>query len=476
MNDIESIHDKFNPGLNRLHEGVWILDKEFFTTFVNKVCVDALGYLVVEMIGKHFFSFLDKSNISDFAQKLEQLKNSSEEIVDLTFIKKSGVRFIAHLKLTSVFSVDGNFVGIKSTFINNFIENSKKNIIDLDKVGIDKLFYESPMGIYLTSPNGRLYDVNDAFLKLIGYSKDEFFNMPIQNLTHPADREADLKFANRIFNDTCDEYEIEKRFLKKNGDTLWVKMFVKAIRDSQLVLLYTIVMVKDITSEKELQEKLVANERLAKIGEMVSHLSHAIKSPLSVIGMNVDFLKHQCADKNCFNPILPIVQNELKHIDYLIQEVLIYSRHNNLHCINFNIREKVENIITEMHPILETQNIKIINNINDKIINADAQKIYSLLLTLIDNSIEAIGQNGTIEFFSEYSDRIDFIDIFIRDTGGGFIDPENAFKPFYTTKSTGTGMGLPIAKNLVQDHKGSIELLCAEPGDTIIKFSLPLAE
>jgi len=477
MYDNDPSFNKFNPLSDRLQEGVWILDKESFTTFVNKVCADALGYSVVEMIGKHFFSFLDKSIIDEFARKLEQLKKSSEEIVDLNLVKKSGVRLIAHLKLSAVFSVDGNFAGIKSTFMKDSIKIKKKDIINFDNVGISTLFYDSPIGTYFTSPDGMmLLEVNDAFLKLIGYTRDEIFNIPIQNLTHPLDREVDLKFVNRFYNNTCDAYELEKRYLKKNGDSLWAKMYVRAVRDSSKVLLSNIIMINDISSEKVLQEKVVSNDKLAKIGEMVSQLSHAIKSPLSVIGMNVDFLNHQCSDKNCFNPIFPIIQKEIKHIDYLIQGVLNYSRNNSLHFVNFNIKEKIETIITEFHPVLETQNIKIINNVTNEIINADAQKIYSLLLTLIENSIEAIGQNGTIEFFSECSDKNDFIDIFIRDTGGGFIDPENAFKPFYTTKSTGTGMGLPIAKNLVQDHKGSIELLCAEPGDTIIKFSLPLAD
>ena len=476
MNDIDYSPHKFYSSLNQLHHGVWILDKESFTTFVNKACADVLGYTVVEMIGRHFFSFLDKSYISGFAQNLGQIKNNSEEIVELKLIKKNGDRLVTNLKIASIFSVDDNFVGIKATIFINSFENSGRSIIDLDKAGISILFYDSPMGTYIISPEGKLFDVNDAFLKIIGYSRNEIFNIPIQNLTHAADWEMDLKFANKILNNTCNEYELEKRFLKKNGEILWVKMFVRAVRDSQMVLLYSIIMIDDITAEKVLQEKLVYNERMANIGEMISHLSHAIKSPLSVIGMNIDFMNHQCNDKNCFNPIVPTIQKELKHIDYLIQEVLNYSRHNSLHCIDFNIREKVKTIIAELYPILETQNIIIINNIDDIIIKADAQKIYSLFLTLIDNSIEAIGQNGIIEFFSQCSDNSDFIEIFIRDTGGGFVDPENAFKPFYTTKSTGTGMGLPIAKNLVEDHKGNIELLCGEPGNTIFKFSLPLGD
>ena len=214
---------------------------------------------------------------------------------------------------------------------------------------------------------------------------------------------------------------------------------------------------------------------MAELGRMIGHLSHAIKSPLSVIEMDVDFMNQECHEKGCSNPILPVIQKELKHIDYLIQEVLNYTRQNKLQLIKLNIREKVENIIRSIEPILLSKQIKIINKIEDRIIFADSQKIHSLLLTLLDNSIYAIGESGQIELFSECDESSNLINVFMRDTGEGFDNPVYVFKPFYTTKSLGTGMGLAIAKNIIEDHNGTIELISAEPGNTIFKISIPLA-
>jgi PAS domain S-box-containing protein len=346
----------------------------------------------------------------------------------------------------------------------------------LDNIAFSKIFYDAPLGTCVVLPNGKLAEVNDAFLQITGYSREEIFNIPIQDLTHPDDREMNLKFVRKVLNNTLDDYELEKRYLRKDGITFWAQMYVRVVRDSQKVLLYSIVMIKDITEKKELRGKLIDSERMAEIGKMISHLSHAIKSPISVIEMNVDFLNHECAEKNCFSPILPVIQKELKHIDYLLQQVLNYSRHNNLHCIKLNIHDKVETIIQGLYPVLKTKQIKIINKIDNRIINADAQKIHSLFLTLIENSIDAIVENGIIEFSSECSDNSNVINIFIRDTGTGFDNPEYVFKPFYTTKSLGTGMGLAIAKNIIEDHHGSIELVSAKSGNTIFKFTLPLAE
>jgi len=174
--------------------------------------------------------------------------------------------------------------------------------------------------------------------------------------------------------------------------------------------------------------------------------------------------------------IISVIDKKLNHIDYLIKYVLNYSRHNNLHSVKINIHEKVETIVQNLQRVLISRQIKIINKINGQLIFADAQKIYTLFLNLIENSIYSIGMTGIIELSSECSDDSDSINIFIRDTGGGCANPEDVFKPFYTTKSFGTGMGLPIAKNLVEDHNGTLEIMRAEPGDTIFKISLPLAK
>lgn len=346
----------------------------------------------------------------------------------------------------------------------------------LDKNVIGKIFYKAPIGISILLPDGNFADVNTTFLQITGYKKEELFNISEQNLTHPDDREMNLIFVNKVLNNTLDDYELEKRYLRKDGSVCWVKMCVLVVRKSQEGLLYRIVIVKDITQEKENNEKLVRSERMAELGKMISHLSHAIKSPLSVIEMNVDFLNQECGEKGCLNPILPVVQKELKHIDYLIQEVLNYTRQSNLNFVRLNIREKVETIIHYLEPILKSKQIKIINKIDDWIIFADSQKIHTLFLTLIDNSVDSIGESGTIELSAGLAEDSNFINIFIGDSGEGFDKPEFVFKPFYTTKSSGTGMGLAITKNIIEDHHGTIELVSAEPGNTIFKVSLPLAK
>ena len=346
----------------------------------------------------------------------------------------------------------------------------------LDKNGISKIFYNAPIGMCIIKPDGKLVEVNEIFLKITGYSREEIFNIPIQNLTHPDDRELNNKFVYEVLNNRLNDYEIEKRYLRKDGSVCWVKMYVLVVRNSQEDLLYSIPIIKNINEEKENNEKLIRSERMAELGKMISHLSHAIKSPLSVIEMNVDFMHNECNEKGCFNPILPVVQKELKHIDYLIQEVLNYTRQSNLNFVKLNIREKVETIIHYLQPILKSKQIKIINKIGDWIIYADSQKIHTLFLTLLDNSVDAIAKSGIIELSAAVAEDSNFINIFITDSGEGFDNPEYVFKPFYTTKSSGTGMGLAITKNIIEDHHGTIELVSAEPGNTIFKLSLPLAK
>jgi two-component system sensor histidine kinase AtoS len=142
--------------------------------------------------------------------------------------------------------------------------------------------------------------------------------------------------------------------------------------------------------------------------------------------------------------------------------------------VSISVHEKINSIKQGINHLLTQKQIKIQNHIGEEKVFADAQNIQSLFTQLIDNSIEAIGNNGVIEFTTKVNKEYELLDIFIKDNGCGFTNPNKVFEPFFTTKSSGTGLGLAIAKKIVEQHNGSINLVSSKPGETIFKISLPL--
>lgn len=457
-----------------IQEGIWKIDKDAFTTYVNEKLANMLGYSVNEMLGKHLFSFMNKKAVKSAICKLEQRKNGAREVHEFEFLHKSGKKVQTLISTSPIMDSNENYNGAIATLLNISELKRVENLIKHSEMKFKKIFYHAPIGTCIISPKGKLLEVNDVFLKITGYSRDEIFNISVEKLTHPDDWEMNIKFIKRALKGELDEFRLEKRYLRKDNTITWVDMYVSVVRNSDESILFSIVMVKDITEERKAKIELMKAERLATIGKMSAYLSHEIKSPLSVIKMNLDLMSSKCVQTNVCDFSLSLIRKETNHIDHLLQDVLNYSRHSSLQLVSISMHEKINSIKQGINHLLTEKQIEIKNHIGEQKVFADAQKIQSLFTQLIDNSIEAIGNNGVIEFMSRVNSENGLLDIFLKDNGCGFKDPSKVFEAFYTTKSSGTGLGLAIAKKIVEQHNGSIKLVSSKPGETIFKISLSL--
>jgi len=458
-----------------LQEGIWKIDKDAFTTYVNDKLANMLGYSVDEMLGKHLFSFMDEKAVKIATQNLSARKEGKRETLKFEFLHKSGKKVQTLITTSPIMDSNGNYNGAIATLLNTSELRRVEDLMMSSEMKFQKIFYHAPTGTCIISPKGKLLEVNDVFLKITGYNRDEIFNIPVKELlTHPDDSEINIKIIKRALKGELDEYRLEKRFLRKDNTIAWVDMSVSVVRNSDGSVLFSIVMAKDNSEERKAKIELMKAERLATIGKMSAYLSHEIKSPLSVIKMNLDLMISRTVHTGPCNISLSLISKELNHIDHLLQDVLNYSRHSSLKFVSIGMYEKINSIKQGINHLLTEKQIEIKNHIGEQKVFADAQKIQSLFAQLINNSIEAIGNNGVIEFTSCVNRENELLDIFIKDNGCGFKNPNKVFEAFYTTKSSGTGLGLAIAKKIVEQNNGSIKLVTSKPGETIFKISLPI--
>ena len=457
-----------------LQEGIWKIDKDGFTMYVSDKLADMLGYTAEEMLEKHLFSFLDENGVKIATQKLSEREKGKRDTFEAEILHKTGKKIQAIMSASPTVDSKGNHIGSIATILNISELKLAEELLKNSEMKFKKIFYNAPLGTCIVSPNGKLMEVNDAFLKITGYNRKEIFDVPLEQLTHPDDIETNLEFIKKVVDGEIDDYYLEKRYLCKDESIAYIKMFVSTVRNANRDLLYSIVIVKDVTKDNEVREELIIAQKMATIGKMSAYLSHEIKSPLSVIKMNLDLMMSRNDHTKACNTSLSLIRKEIKHIDHLLQNVLNYSRHSSLRLVSINVHEKINSIKQGINHLLTQKQIEIQNHIGEEKVLADAQNIQSLFTQLIDNSIEAIGNNGVIEFTS-CADRQDkMIDIFLKDNGCGFNNINKVFEPFYTTKSSGTGLGLAIAKKIVEQHNGTINLVSSKPGETIFKISLPL--
>lgn len=206
----------------------------------------------------------------------------------------------------------------------------------------------------------------------------------------------------------------------------------------------------------ELSNELIKSERLSAIGELAARLSHDLRNPLSVIKGSVEITMLRNKDKFSTqdNDAIQRINNAIIRMTSQIEDVLNYVKQTPVEKNNISVLTCIKNSINEI-PI--PKKIKLTIQENNVWVYADEIKLEVVFSNLIRNAVEAIGNNvGSIEIKINEDENEVIIDII--DSGIG-IKKENMnqiFEPLYTTKQTGTGLGLVSCKNIIEQHDGKI--------------------
>ena len=226
----------------------------------------------------------------------------------------------------------------------------------------------------------------------------------------------------------------------------------------------------------ENQEKLINAERLSTIGQMAAQIAHELRHPLSTIGgMAHTFL-------NRFEPSDPlyertkIIVDEVRRLENIVNNILNFSRTRQPNIEKTDINEVLRSIIGAISMEAIDANIILKENLDEALplIEADKDQLFQVFLNLVKNSISAMPNGGKLEITT----RKDISNVWVEvsDTGTG-IASENVdkiFKPFFTTRSTGIGLGLPITYEIISNHHGSIWFTTQEGKKTTFYVKLPI--
>ncbi|MEO9309137.1 MAG: ATP-binding protein [Nitrososphaera sp.] len=228
-------------------------------------------------------------------------------------------------------------------------------------------------------------------------------------------------------------------------------------------------MTKKISELSRFQSELFKAERLSAIGEMAARLAHDIRNPLAIIKNTVEIvkLKHSANASAELMSLFATIDNASSRIVFQLDEVLNFVRISPLNCELYSLYAIMESALNK---IVIPDQIRIHKPAKDVYVFCDMEKIAAVFTNLIMNAIQAMENNGEIIIrFNESDDAITFS---IQDSGPG-IQPnllEKIFEPLFTTKSRGTGLGLPVVKTIVQQHQGTINV---SNNPTVFSVSLP---
>ena len=219
---------------------------------------------------------------------------------------------------------------------------------------------------------------------------------------------------------------------------------------------------------KEQQDKLLITERYEAWESVARKLAHEIKNPLTPIQLSIDSLREKYKDKltsegNNFERYLETINRQIKDIEKLVNEFSNFARMPRPILKKINVIELINKSL-DFIKLTSQNSINLIDITKKQFINGDEDQLNRVFINLIKNSEESILEQlqkdpkikGNIDI--EIVDNNDYIVIRITDNGKGITDAKKAMTPYFTTKKTGTGLGLPIVTKIINEHSGNFSI------------------
>lgn len=354
--------------------------------------------------------------------------------------------------------------------------NSQKQLELLSQEAYLHLFFEHANdSIAVLSLDNRIIDINPAFEEVYGWKRSECIGKVIP-LVPPENRLAAEKRNQDLLKGKSVKL-LETKDMRKDGTIFDAAISLSPIYDLDGKMIATSVISRDITHEKENEQLILQSEKLKLAGEIAAGVAHEIRNPLTVIS---GFVQMMNSDKESqYHTYTEIIQSEIERINLIISEFLLLSKPQAHQLKEVSIAEIIDNVSNFFHLEFLNRGISFSLSVNSvqNMILANENQLKQVFINIIKNAIEAIDMHdveGKI-CFSINKGMPNTIHIAISDNGIGMSENllERIFEPFYTTKATGTGLGMLITNKIIQDHGGTIEIESKLEYGTTINIKLP---
>ncbi|MBC9784424.1 PAS domain S-box protein [Heliobacterium chlorum] len=325
-----------------------------------------------------------------------------------------------------------------------------------------KVFHENPAMVSMISVwDGVYFDVNQSWLSITGYKREEVIGRSIFDLDFliSFNQSRDGFFGET--NKGCEIVFQTKEKERRNG-----------LQSSSIINIdgkdYVLAITYDITDKKKMEKELSRLDRLNLIGQLAGGIGHEIRNPLTTVKGFLQ-LMHRKDELYDFQEYIELMISELDRANTIITDFLSLSKTKSL----FQSPEDINSIIQKMFPLLRAHAFAVdkqidleLNTVSD--ILGDEKELRQLILNLVQNGLDASAprQFVTIKTYMDESNVV----LEINDRGKG-IPKEILDKigtPFFTTKDRGTGLGLAVCYGIVERHRARIRVETSEKGTSFI--------
>jgi len=241
-----------------------------------------------------------------------------------------------------------------------------------------------------------------------------------------------------------------------------VMAYTTLVKDESDNVIGGILSIRDVTGQKQLEEKVVKAEKFSVIGELAAGIAHEVRNPLTAIKGFLQLLAQRFHKTDQVQQYINIMLDEIRRINCIISEFLLLARP----AVPIKKVTGIHGILDEIVLLTEGElyikNIQLIREYDNSCpaVTVDVEQIKQVFLNLVTNATAAMPDKGRLTVKTAYDRFENAVRIYFTDTGIG-IDPSHLgsiFDPFFTTKEEGTGLGLTVSYRIIENHGGKIEV------------------
>jgi len=353
------------------------------------------------------------------------------------------------------------------------------------------VFENSAIGVALTDLNGQFIAANPVYQKMLGYTEEELEQLSFLDITVEEDRDLSLELIKELLEGKRRQFQIEKRYRRKNGSTVWVRNSVSVVAGTEQLPGFLMALSEDVTERRlaeealnETRSELAHMARVAMLSTLTASIAHEVNQPLSGIVTNAS----TCLRMLDGNP--PNVEGARETARRTIRdgnrasEVItrlraLFNKRNATFEV-FDLNEAAREVIALSLSELQRNRVILREELLDSLppISGDRIQLQQVMLNLVRNASDAM---STVEdrprelLITTEDDEGNRVCLRVKDTGIGF-EPKSAdrlFEAFYTTKNDGMGIGLSMSRSIIEAHQGRLWAIPNEGPGATFAFSVP---
>ncbi len=358
----------------------------------------------------------------------------------------------------------------------NELENRLREITSL-KAYADNILSSMTNGLITIDLEEKIVTLNEMAEQILEKRKEEIVGLPLNHAF------GDSHSLSRMMTQTLSHEEAifhSELEVKRGEESLWLMASTSLLVDGEGKKMGAMVVFQDITEIKALEEKLRQADRLAALGTLSAGLAHEIKNPLSAIKTFVQLLPKKLESRSFMEKFNVTVPREIDRINQLVEDLLELTRRRLRPMVSLDVNRLVLQVIDLHAEEMEKKRILFEDRLDRTIplITGDSEGLYRAFSNLAINAMQAMPNGGSLAISSEQEPSSFMVKITFNDTGIG-MDEETSkslFNPFFTTKDKGVGLGMAITQKIIEDHRGTIEVISEKGKGATFVLRLPVVK